>query len=418
MRRRGPLFGAIALVVIVALLVWRGMEHRAAAAQAGARAAPAAVPVVTARAKSETVPIYLTGIGTVQPAQTVTVKARVDGQLDAIHFDEGKDVRKGDLLAQIDPRPFQAALDQAIAQKARDQAQLVSAQKDLERYTTLVAQDSIPKQTLDTQHALVGQLTAALQSDDAAIANARVQLSYTTIRAPLSGRTGMRMVDVGNIVHAADTNGLVVINEVDPIAVVFTLPEDSFRRVNASIHAASGKPLDVKAYARDDGTLLDTGRLVLVNNQIDVTTGTYQLKAKFANPAHALWPGQDVNVRLVLGVRENATTIPGAAVQRGTDGLLAYVVGNDDAVSLAPIKVAATQDGKAIIDEGIAAGTRVIVDGQYKVRPGVKVTEAASPGGKAASPGGKAAPPPAATTPAPAPVAASTPVPATATASK
>jgi multidrug efflux system membrane fusion protein len=394
-RRRGPLLAAIVVVVIVALVVWRTLEHRAAAAQASARPAPAAVPVTTARAASESVPIYLTGIGTVQPAQTVTVKPRVDGQLETIAFDEGKDVRKGDLLAQIDPRPFKAALDQAIAQRARDEAQLTSAKKDLERYTTLVAQDSIPKQTLDTQHALVGQLTAAIQADDAAIANARVQLSYTTIRAPLSGRTGMRMVDVGNIVHATDANGLVVINEVDPIAVVFTLPEDSFRRVNAAIGASKGKPLDVKAYARDDGTLLDTGRLVLVNNQIDVSTGTYQLKAKFANPAHALWPGQDVNVRLVLGVRENATTIPGAAVQRGSNGLQAYVVGPDDAVSLAPIKVAAMQDGKAIVDSGLAPGTRVIVDGQYKVRPGVKVTESPGRG-----------------TPAPAPA------PATATASK
>jgi multidrug efflux system membrane fusion protein len=353
--------------------------HRAAA-QATVRTAPAAVPVTTVRAAREDVPVYLTGIGAAQPAQTVTVKARVDGQLEAVAFAEGKDVKKGDLLAKIDPRPFEAALDQASAQRARDEAQLVSAKKDLERYTTLVAQDSIPRQTLDTQHALVGQLTAAIQADDAAIASARVQLSYTTIRAPLSGRTGMRMVDVGNIVHASDANGLVVINEVDPIAVVFTLPEDSFRRVNDAIRAAGAKPLEVRAFARDDGTLLDSGRLVLVNNQIDVATGTFQLKATFANPRHALWPGQDVNVKLVLGVRKDATTIPGAAVQRGADGLLAYVVRPDDAVEIRTIKVAAVQDGKAIIDEGVSAGARVIVDGQYKVRAGARVAEAAAPG--------------------------------------
>jgi multidrug efflux system membrane fusion protein len=379
-RRRGPLVAGIAVVAIVALVVWRTLEHRATAAQAAAHPAAAGVPVVTARATREDVPIYLTGIGTAQPAQTVTVKARVDGQLETLAFDEGKDVKKGDLLAQIDPRPFQAALDQAVAQRARDEAQLQSAKKDLERYTTLVAQDSIPRQTLDTQQALVGQLTAAIQADDAAIASARVQLSYTTIRAPLSGRTGMRMVDVGNIVHASDANGLVVINEVDPIAIVFTLPEDSFRRVNDAIRAAGTKPLVVRAYARDDGSLLDSGHLVLVNNQIDVATGTFQLKATFANPKHALWPGQDVNVRLVLGERKDATTVPGAAVQRGANGLLAYVVKPDDSVDVRPIKVAVVQDGKAVIDEGISAGTRVIVDGQYKVRPGARVVEAAAPG--------------------------------------
>ena len=378
-RRSGPLLAGLVAVAIVALIAWRTVEHRAAA-QATVRTAPAAVPVTTVRAAREDVPVYLTGIGAAQPAQTVTVKARVDGQLEAVAFAEGKDVKKGDLLAKIDPRPFEAALDQASAQRARDEAQLQSAKKDLERYTTLVAQDSIPRQTLDTQHALVGQLTAAIQADDAAIANARVQLSYTTIRAPLSGRTGMRMVDVGNIVHASDANGLVVINEVDPIAVVFTLPEDSFRRVNDAIRAAGAKPLEVRAFARDDGTLLDSGRLVLVNNQIDVATGTFQLKATFANPKHALWPGQDVNVKLVLGVRRDATTIPGAAVQRGADGLLAYVVGPDDAVEIRTIKVAAVQDGKAIIDEGVSAGARVIVDGQYKVRAGARVAEAAAPG--------------------------------------
>lgn len=396
-RRRGALAVAALVVVVLAVLGWRGAQHRAAAADAAAKQVAPAVPVVTALAKRENVPIYLTGIGTAQPAQSVTVKVRVDGQLEKLAFEEGKDVKKGDLLAEIDPRPFRAALDQAIAQKARDQAQLVSANKDLERYTTLVAQDSIPTQTLDTQKALVGQLHAAVQSDDALIDNARVQLGYTTIRAPLSGRTGMKMVDVGNIVHAADANGLVVINEVDPIAVVFTLPEDRFGKVNEAMRNAGKAPLAVSAYARDDGTLLGSGRLVLVNNQIDVATGTFQLKAMFANPHHALWPGQDVNVRIVLGERDGATTIPGSAVQRGANGLLAYVVDANSAVEVKPIKVAQVQDGKAIVDTGIDAGTRVIVDGQYKVKPGVKVVEAQTAQGAAsaasATPAKPASPP-------------------------
>jgi membrane fusion protein, multidrug efflux system len=386
--RRGSAWVAGAVVtVLVALAIWRGVAHRADAADAPKAAVPA-VPVVTAVAAREDVPIYLTGIGTVQPAQTVTIKARVDGQLDKIGFTEGQDVRQGDLLAQIDARPFQAALEQAQAQKARDDAQLASAQKDLERYTVLVGQDSIPQQTADTQKALVAQLKAAVQSDTAQVDNARVQLGYTTIRAPVSGRTGMRLVDVGNIVHAADATGIVVINQVDPINVVFTLPQDQFQKVNAAIRANPRTPLAASAFSRGDKTALGSGKLLLINNQIDSSTGTFQLKASFPNPAHRLWPGQDVDVRLVLGQKDGATTVPDSVVQRGASGLLAYVVKADETVAVQPIKVAQVQDGKAVISEGLEPGTRVIVDGQYKVKPGVRVVEA---GGAKASAAAKQA---------------------------
>jgi multidrug efflux system membrane fusion protein len=235
-------------------------------------------------------------------------------------------------------------------------------------------QDSIPQQTLATQQATVEQLKATVQADQAQIDTAKVQLNYTTIRAPIGGRTGTRLVDPGNIVHATDSTGIVVINQIDPIAVIFTLPEDKFQNINQAIRA-SGKPLQVEAYARQDGSLLSTGKLTLINNQIDTATGTVQIKAVFPNSSHTLWPGQYVNMHLVLGTREHAVVVPSSVVQRGPNGLYAYIVKADDTVAVQPVRVGPTQDGKAIIDDGLAAGARIVVEGQYKLKPGSKVTE-------------------------------------------
>lgn len=357
--------------------------------KAPAPAAPA-VLVSTALVQSQTVPIYQTGVGTVAAAQNVTVKARIDGQLDKIDFTEGQDVKAGQLLAQLDPRSLQAQLAQAQAQKARDAAQLGNARADLQRYTTLVTQDAATAQQLETQHALVAQLEAALQTDDAQINFAQVQLSFTKITAPISGRVGARLIDVGNIVHAADAGGLVVINQIDPINVVFTLPEDAVSDISRALRDTR-TPLTVLAYARNATQALASGRLLLMNNQIDISTATVQLKAVFANPTHALWPGQYVNVRLILGQRTQALTVPAAAVQRGPDGTYTYVVKGDNTVQSQPVKVAYLQDGIAIIDSGLNAGDRVVVDGQYKLKPGSTITES-RPGKTAAAASAPTAP--------------------------
>jgi multidrug efflux system membrane fusion protein len=363
------------LVAVLGAMALPAMLQPAVAAKAPGKEA-AAVPVVTAPVAQEDVASYLFGIGTVQSAQSVTVRVRVDGQLDKVAFTEGQDVKQGELLAQIDPRPYQSLLNQALAQKARDEASLTAAQKDLDRYTRLVTQGAIQQQALDAGQATVSQLKASLQSDQAQIDNAQVQLGYTTIRAPINGRTGMRLVDGGNIIHATDTTGLVVINQIDPIAVIFTLPEDSFQAVNQAIQKNGAGSLRATALAREGNTALGTGRLLLLNNQIDTTTGTYRLKAQFPNPKHALWPGQYVNVRLEIGVRHNAFTVPQSAVQRGSDGLFIYVVKSDDSVATAKVRSVQNQDGKATIDADVKAGDRVVVDGQFKIKPGSKVVEA------------------------------------------
>jgi multidrug efflux system membrane fusion protein len=342
--------------------------------------APPAIAVTTAPVREETVPLSLAGVGTVQAMATVTVKPRVDGELQRVGFVEGQDVKVGQVLAQIDPRTFQAQLQQA--QKARDEAQLANARLDLQRYKELIRVDSTTRQTVDTQRALVAQLAAAVKTDEAQISLARVQLDYTTITAPISGRVGARLVDPGNIVHAADTTGLVVIRQIDPIDVVFTLPDDTLRRINRAV-LESKTPLPVYAYERSSDEQLGQGGLILVNNTIDTTSGTIQLKARFPNPSHALWPGQYVNARLVLGELERSVTIPAAAVQRREAGPYVYAVQPDQTVRIQPIEVAELQGGLAVVSRGLKAGERVVADGQYKLKPGARITEARANAGSA-----------------------------------
>jgi multidrug efflux system membrane fusion protein len=370
------LAGGLLVLCLLALAV-RALTTPARAADppsAPHAAAPVAVTMATVQAQNQ--PILRTGVGTVTAAASVTVKARIDGQLDAVGFTEGQDVKAGQVLARLDPRTLQAQLGQAQAQQARDEAQLANARVDLQRYTHLVSEDAATAQQLDTQKALVAQLEAAVQTDRAAVRYAQVQLSFTTITAPISGRTGLRLVDPGNIVHAADTNGLVVINQIDPIAVLFTLPED----VVAEVHRAeqgSHRALQVQALARDGHSVLATGELVLLNNQIDTNSGTVQLKARFANPAHTLWPGQYVDVRLRLGELNGALTVPAGAVQRGQAGTYAYVVGADGKAQVRPVTVQQIQNGLAVIATGLQAGEQVVADGQYKLRPGSAVVSSA-----------------------------------------
>ncbi len=384
--RRRAWMGGVSLVAMMGAIA---LVPKSAQADKPAVPASPAVLVNTARVQAQTVPMYLSGVGSVTAAQSVTVKARIDGQLDKIGFTEGQDVRAGQLLAQLDARSLQAQLAQAQAQKARDAALLGNARADLQRYVTLVAQDAATAQQLETQRALVAQLEAAQLTDDAQINYAQVQLSFTKIAAPISGRVGARLVDVGNIVHAADPGGLVVINQIDPITAQFTLPEDAVPEVNRALRS-SRKPLTVLAYARNGKEPLASGRLVLLNNQIDASTGTVQLKAQFANANHALWPGQFVNVRLVLGQRAQALTVAAAAVQRGQEGTYVYVVKDGDVVQSQVVKVANMQDGIAVIESGLKAGDRVVVDGQYKLKPGSSVAE--SPPRKGASAPAAAAP--------------------------
>ena len=331
----------------------------------------AAIPATLGASERKNVQVFLDGLGTVQAYNTVTVNARVDGTLEKVSFVEGQDVKAGDILAQIDPRPFKAALDLAVATKAKDQAQLVNARLDLKRF-----QDAGPlvstRQQIDTQQALVDQLVATVQGDQANIEAAQVQLDYTTIRAPLAGRTGIRLVDQGNIIHAASTSGLVVITQLQPISVVFTLPQDQLHDVIREM-GVSKAPLVAVAQGRDDRRTLDTGTLSLVDNQIDPASGSVRLKATFPNAEHTLWPGQFVNVRLQLKTLENVVTVPSTAVQRGPNGMFVYTVKPDASVAIQPVNVVQMSQGTAVIEKGIDPGTPIVVAGQFRLKPGSRV---------------------------------------------
>lgn len=336
-----------------------------------------AIPVDTAVATRRDVPIFLTGLGTVQALNTVTVTSRVDGQIQKVSFTEGQDVKAGDVLAQIDPRSFKAALDQAVAKKVQDSAQLKNAEIDLQRFLPLYKKGFATNQEVDTQRAQVNQLQALIQGDEAAIQNTQTQLDYTTITAPIDGRTGFRLVDQGNIVHAADTTGIVAITQIHPISVVFTLPEDDLLAVT---QALSTGPVSAAALANDGTTELDQGRVALVDNQIDQATGTARIKAEFPNQKNMLWPGGFVNVRIQVRRERDALTVPSAAVQRGGDGLFVYVVTPDSTVEPRPVKIGADTGEFALIDSGIQPGEQIVVAGQYRLQPGARIRANAAPG--------------------------------------
>jgi membrane fusion protein, multidrug efflux system len=366
--RRVVVVAGLVIVVAVGIGIWHRREFPAAATVEPA--APPAIPVDTVVARRADVPVYLRGLGTVQAYNSVTVHSRVDGELVKIAFAEGQDVKAGDVLAQIDPRPLQAALDEAAAKLAQDQAQLANAQLDLARDEALGQRQFATRQSVDTQSALVRQLTAAIKGDEAAVENAKVQLGYATIASPIDGRVGIRLVDQGNIIHASDANGIVVINQLRPISVVFTLPEENLPAINKAM--AAGR-LTVRATSRDEKDQYGEGVLELVDNQIDPSTGTIRLKATFPNASLTLWPGQFVNARLLLRTETNVVTVPSDAVERGARGLYAYVVRPDATVAAQPLKVGQISDGVAVVEDGIAAGQRVVTAGQYRLQPGVKV---------------------------------------------
>jgi len=384
----------ILVLAVMALGIWYFRSSRAAS-QAANSAAPGAaskgkggtgggsfaVPVIVAPAQRGDLPVYFNGLGTVTAFNTVTVRSRVDGQLISVAFKEGQFVHEGDILAQIDARPFQVQLEQALGQLAKDQAQRRDAEANLERFKLLFKEGVIPQQQLDTQAALVGQFDGAIASDQAQINNAKLQLTYSHITAPISGRIGLRLVDAGNIVHASDTNGLLVITQLQPISVIFSLPQDQLPQVMAKLR--SGTQLPVEAYDRDDTAKIAAGKLQTIDNQIDVTTGTYKLKSIFSNEDNSLFPNQFVNVHLLVDTKRNLTVVPAAAIQRGPQGTYVYAAGSDNTAKIRVVTISQTSGNSVGLSAGLNPGDVVVIDGQDKLQDGTKINPSAASGASA-----------------------------------
>jgi multidrug efflux system membrane fusion protein len=361
----------IAVIAVAAIGIAVGVsQYQKASERARVARDEGPIPVVAAAAKLADVPVYFDGVGTTKALNTVTVRPQVDGKLISVLYREGQDVKRGDVLARIDPTTYQAQYDQAVAKKAQDEAQLANAKTDLERYSNLAQTNSIARQQLDTQKAMVAQLEAQVKLDQAAIDNAFAILGYTTITAPLDGRTGIRQVDEGNIVRASDATGIVVITQIRPMSIFFTLPQQQLADVNKAF--AKG-PLAVLALASDNKTIVDRGTLVVVDNQVDQTTGTVKLKAEFPNADVQLWPGQFVNVRLLVDTLRQVIVVPTAAVQRGPRGIFAYVVQPDSTVTVQTVAVSQQDETQAVITRGLQVGDRVVTTGFARLSPGAKV---------------------------------------------
>ena len=357
--------GIAVIVLVGGFALWHRIEQPTHTA-----ARSPAVPVTVASVARRDVPILLQGLGTVAASNTVAIHSQVDGKLQSVNFTEGQEVHAGDTLAVIDPRTFRAALDQAVAKKAEDQAQLVAARKDLERFKTLVLKNAETQQNVDTQQAKVDQLVATIDADQGAIDSAQTQLSYATITAPIDGRVGFRQVDAGNIIHASDPNPLTVLTQIRPVVATFTLPQKNLAEVRAAMLRG---PVAVAAYDQDNNHELATGRLMLIDNEIDQTTSTIRLKANFANADEVLWPGEFVHVRVAVDTQAGVLTVPPVALQRGPQGYYTWVIKSDDTVEQRPVEANQVNDEVAIVTKGLSIDERVVVDGQYRLQAGTRV---------------------------------------------
>jgi multidrug efflux system membrane fusion protein len=384
----------IVILAVVAIGIWYYRGHSTSEADGkaatgtgttgkgkGAGAAGMTVPVVVATAQKGDLPVYLIGLGSVTAFNTVTVRSRVDGQIVKVNFTEGQFVHAGDALIEIDPRPYQVMLEQAEGQLAKDQAQLHDVQVDFERYTLLFNEGVIAKQQVDTQQAQVGQYQGAIKADQATIDNAKLQLVYSRITAPISGRVGLRLVDQGNIVHSSDTTGLLVITQLQPISVIFTLPQDQLQQVLVKLRG--GGQLPVEAYGRDDLTKIADGKLATIDNTIDPTTGTYKLKSIFSNENNVLFPNQFVNVHMLVDTKRGLIVVPAAAIQRGPQGTYVYVVAGGNTANIRTVTIAQTTGNDVGISSGLNPGDVVVIDGTDKLQDGSKVATSTSPTGGA-----------------------------------